>query len=70
MRNISSWSIKNPIPPIVLFVMLTLAGIVSFRSMNINDNPDIDFPAAQITVVQPGAAPTEMESQEIGRAHV
>ncbi len=63
MRNISSWSIKNPIPPIVLFVMLTLAGIVSFRSMNINDNPDIDFPAAQITVVQPGAAPTEMESQ-------
>ena len=63
MRNISSWSIKNPIPPLVLFVMLTLAGIVSFRSMNINDNPDIDFPAAQITVVQPGAAPTEMESQ-------
>ena len=63
MRNISSWAIKNPIPPIVLFIMLTLAGIVSFRSMNINDNPDIDFPAAQITVVQPGAAPTEMETQ-------
>jgi len=57
MRNISSWSIKNPIPPIVLFVMLTLAGIVSFRSMNINDNPDIDFPAASIMVNQPGAAP-------------
>ena len=63
MRNISSWSIKNPIPPLVLFFMLTLAGIVSFRSMNINDNPDIDFPAAQITVSQPGAAPTEMETQ-------
>ena len=63
MRNISSWAIKNPIPPTVLFIMLTLAGIVSFRSMNINDNPDIDFPAAQITVVQPGAAPTEMETQ-------
>ena len=63
MRNISSWSIKNPIPPLVLFFMLTLAGIVSFRSMNINDNPDIDFPAAMITVSQPGAAPTEMETQ-------
>jgi multidrug efflux pump subunit AcrB len=63
MRNISSWAIKNPIPPLVLFFMLTLAGIVSFRSMNINDNPDIDFPAAQITVSQPGAAPTEMETQ-------
>ena len=63
MRNISSWAIKNPIPPIVLFIMLTLAGIVSFRSMNINDNPDIDFPAAQIIVSQPGAAPTELETQ-------
>ena len=63
MRNISSWAIKNPIPPLVLFVMLTLAGIFSFRSMNINDNPDIDFPAAQIIVSQPGAAPTEMETQ-------
>nr|WP_310522211.1 efflux RND transporter permease subunit [Polymorphobacter sp.] len=63
MRNISSWSIKNPVPPIVLFAMLTLAGIVSFMSMDINDNPDIDFPAAQVIVNQPGAAPAEMETQ-------
>ncbi len=63
MRNISSWAIKNPIPPIVLFLGLTLAGVVSFISMDVNDNPDIDFPAAQIFVNQPGAAPTEMETQ-------
>ena len=63
MRNISSWAIKNPVPPLVLFFMLTLAGIVSFIQMNINDNPDIDFPAAQIVVSQPGAAPTELETQ-------
>ena len=31
--------------------------------MDVNDNPDIEFPAATITVVQPGAAPTEMETQ-------
>ncbi len=63
MRNISSLAIKNPIPPIVMFIMLTLAGIVSFRTMNINNQPDVEFPAAQITVNQPGAAPTEMETQ-------
>ena len=63
MRNISAWSIRNPIPPIVLFAMLTLAGIVSFMTMDINNNPDIDFPGAQIIVVQPGAAPTELETQ-------
>jgi len=62
-RNISAWSIRNPVPPIVLFVALTLAGIVSFLQMDVNDNPDIEFPAANIVVVQPGAAPTELETQ-------
>ncbi len=63
MRNISSWSIRNPIPPLVLFAMLVLAGVVSFISMDINNNPDVDFPAAQVIVNQPGAAPAELETQ-------
>ena len=29
-RNISSWCIRNPVPPIVLFVGLMLAGLISF----------------------------------------
>jgi multidrug efflux pump subunit AcrB len=62
-RNISAWSIRNPIPPIVLFVALTLAGIVSFIRMDVNDMPDIEFPMAQVIVAQPGAAPTELETQ-------
>ncbi|MBA3666357.1 MAG: efflux RND transporter permease subunit [Sphingomonas sp.] len=62
-RNISSWCIKNPVPPIVLFIGLMLAGIVAFLQMDVNNNPDIDFPAAEVTISQPGAAPTEMENQ-------
>ncbi|HEV2044107.1 MAG TPA: efflux RND transporter permease subunit [Sphingomicrobium sp.] len=62
-RNISSWCIQNPVPPIVLFVALLLAGIVAFMGMDVNNNPDIDFPAANINISQPGAAPTEMENQ-------
>jgi hypothetical protein len=62
-RNISSWCIRNPVPPIVLFIGLLLAGLLSFMTMDVNNNPDIDFPAAQINIVQPGAAPTEMENQ-------
>ena len=62
-RNISAWSIRNPVPPIVLFVALTLAGIVSFMRMDVNDNPDISFPAVQVIVAQPGAAPSELETQ-------
>jgi multidrug efflux pump subunit AcrB len=40
-----------------------LAGLVAFFGMQVNNNPDIDFPAAQVTVSQPGAAPNEMETQ-------
>jgi multidrug efflux pump subunit AcrB len=63
MRNISSWAIRNPLPPIVLFVALSLLGLLSFSGMDVNDNPDIEFPAATVTVVQPGASPTELETQ-------
>ncbi|NBU78901.1 MAG: efflux RND transporter permease subunit [Sphingomonadaceae bacterium] len=62
-RNISAWCIRNPVPPIVLFVALLLAGIISFSRMDVNNNPDIEFPGAQVVIVQPGAAPTELEKQ-------
>ncbi len=62
-RNISSWCIRNPVGPIVLFVGLMLAGLVSFARMQVNNAPDIDFPAAIVSVSQPGAAPNEMETQ-------
>ena len=62
-RNISAWSIRNPIVPIVLFIGLTLAGLVSFSRMDVNGSPDIDFPAVNVSISQPGAAPTEIETQ-------
>ena len=60
MNQISSWSIKNPIPVILLFIILTLAGTISFTGMRINNNPDIDFPLVQVSAGRPGAAPAEM----------
>jgi multidrug efflux pump subunit AcrB len=62
-RNISSWCIRNPVFPIVLFVGLMLAGLISFYQMQVNNAPDIDFPAATVSVSQPGAAPNEIETQ-------
>src|SRR4051812_15636775 len=62
-RNISSWCIRNPVGPVVLFVGLMLAGIIAFARMQVNNAPDIDFPAAIVSVSQPGAAPNEMETQ-------
>ena len=62
-RNISAWSIRNPVPSIVLFVMLTVAGLVSFNTMHVNNQPDIDFPVVIVQISQPGAAPSELETQ-------
>jgi HAE1 family hydrophobic/amphiphilic exporter-1 len=63
MKNLSSWSIRNPIPIILLFVLLTLAGVNGFMGMRINNNPDIDFPLVMVAAGRPGAAPSEMEVQ-------
>lgn len=62
-RNISSWCIRNPVLPLVLFAGLMLAGVVSFMRMDINNNPDISFPMARVEVAQPSAAPSELETQ-------
>ena len=62
-RNISAWSIRNPVIPIVLFTFLLAMGLMSFMRMDINLNPDIESPAATVSISQPGAAPPELEIQ-------
>ena len=59
--NVSAWSIKNPIPSIVLFLLLTAVGLVSFRAMKIQNYPDIDLPTVTVTAQLPGASPAQME---------
>ena len=61
--KISAWAIRNPIPPIVLFVLLTLGGLFSFGALGIDENPDVDIPIVTVSVAQLGAAPSEMEVQ-------
>ncbi|HKN09572.1 MAG TPA: efflux RND transporter permease subunit, partial [Pseudomonadota bacterium] len=63
MKNISAWAIRHPITPIVLFVVLFFLGVVAFVRLPINLNPDISFPFVNVYIAQPGAAPTEMETQ-------
>ena len=61
--NVSAWSIRNPIPAIMLFLLLTLAGVVGFRSMKIQQFMDIDLPTVTVTASLPGAAPAQMETE-------
>ncbi len=62
MMNVSSWSIKNPIPAVMLFVLLTFGGMLSFNAMKVQNFPDIDLPTVSVTASLPGAAPGQLEN--------
>jgi len=59
----SSWSIKNPTPPIVFFLILTVAGMIAYFKLPINNMPSIVVPIVSIAISQPGASPTELETE-------
>lgn len=61
--NLSSWSIRNPVPTLVLFLVLTVVGMLAFSSIGIDENPNIDVPVVSVAITQMGAAPSELETQ-------
>nr|WP_314628392.1 efflux RND transporter permease subunit [uncultured Janthinobacterium sp.] len=61
--NFSSLSIKNPIPAIMLFALLTLAGLLAYKANPVQDFPDIELPIVTVSAVLPGAAPAQLETE-------
>ena len=59
--KISSWAIRKPIFTIVLFIVLTVIGTLSFQRLPINADPSVSFPIVTVSVAQSGASPDEME---------
>ncbi|MEN9503511.1 MAG: hypothetical protein RI964_2796 [Pseudomonadota bacterium] len=63
--NISAWSIRNPVPAILLFALLTFIGIGGFRALGIQQFPDIELPIISVTVGLEGASPTQLETEVV-----
>ena len=61
--RISAWAIRNPTPVSLLFVALTIWGVLAYGSLPIKHYPNVNFPLVAVTVTQSGAAAPEMESQ-------
>ena len=61
--NISAWSIRRPVPALVLFMVLLALGVMSFRGLPVTRFPNIDLPVVQIAITQAGASPAELEAQ-------
>jgi multidrug efflux pump subunit AcrB len=61
--NVSTWSIRNPVPSVLLFVVLTLAGLYAFKTMKVQQFPDIDLPTVMVTATLPGGSPAQLETE-------
>ncbi|RVU33501.1 efflux RND transporter permease subunit [Rheinheimera riviphila] len=60
--NLSGWAIHNPLPAILLFVLLTLAGLLGFQAMKVQDLPDLELPKVNVIATLPGASPSQLET--------
>jgi hydrophobe/amphiphile efflux-1 (HAE1) family protein len=60
---ISSWAIRRPLVPIVIFFGLVLIGLLSFMRLPVNGMPNVNIPVVDVSVYLPGASPSEIESQ-------
>jgi len=61
--NFATWSIRNPVPTVLLFALLSFAGLYGFARLPIQNFPDIDLPAVNVTMSLPGAAPAQLETE-------
>ncbi len=61
--NVSAWSIRNPVPAVLGFILLTFMGIAAFKVMKIQLFPDIDLPMVTVSAQLPGASPDQMETE-------
>ncbi len=61
--NFSSWSIRNPVPPILLFVLLTACGLWAFNRLDVQNFPDMDLPTIEISASLDGAAASQLETE-------
>ena len=61
--NISAWSIRNPVPAVLLFVVLTFLGIIGFNKLGVQNLPDMEFPNIVVNASLEGAAPSQLETE-------
>ncbi|HKY91158.1 MAG TPA: efflux RND transporter permease subunit [Nevskiaceae bacterium] len=61
--NFSAWAIHKPTPSILLFIMLTVAGLVCFHQLGIKNLPDMSFPSVTVSASLPGASPVQLEAE-------
>ena len=61
--SLSTWAIRRPLPALMLFFVLCVAGLWGFHALPVARFPDIAFPMTTVTISQPGASPSQLEAE-------
>lgn len=61
--NFSAWAIRKPIPSILLFGLLTVAGLIGFKILPVQEFPDMELPMVSVAAMLPGATPSTLETE-------
>jgi len=61
--NFSAWAIRKPTPSVLLFIMLTVAGLIAFKGLGIQSFPDLESPSVSVSASLPGASPVQIEAE-------
>ncbi|THK37933.1 efflux RND transporter permease subunit [Ensifer sp. MPMI2T] len=61
--NFSALSIRNPVPAILLFILLTVGGLLAFDRLAVQNFPDMNLPMIEVSATLEGAAPAQLEAE-------
>ena len=61
--NFSAWAIRRPLPSLMLFFILCVAGLWCFQHLSVARFPDVSLPMTTVSVSQPGASPSQLEAE-------
>lgn len=64
---LSDFSIKRPIPTVVIIMMLMAFGLMALKNLRVNQIPDVEQPVLVVNVPYPGASPETVEREIINR---
>ncbi len=64
---LSDFSIKRPIPTVVIILMLMVFGLVALKNLRVNLIPDVEQPVLVVNIPYPGASPETVEREIINR---
>lgn len=61
--NFSAWAIRNPVPPILAFILMTITGLMAFERLDVQNFPDMELPTINVSASLEGTAASQLETE-------